>query len=67
VIRAFVKLRELVSTHRQLAGKLAALEQRVAGHDEQIRSLVAAIRQLMEPPSAGKRRQIGFHARLGEK
>ena len=63
VVRAFVKLRELVSTHRELAAKLAALERRVAGHDEDIRSLVAAIRQLMEPPAAGKRRQIGFHAR----
>jgi len=67
VIRAFVGLRELVSTHRQLAGKLAALEQRVAGHDEQIRSLVAAMRQLMEPPATGRQRQIGFHARLDDR
>jgi hypothetical protein len=61
VVRAFVKLRELVATHRQLAAKLASLERRVAGHDEEIRSLVAAIRQLMSPPTAGRRRQIGFH------
>ena len=61
VIRAFVKLRELLSTHRELADKLAELERRVGGHDEAIRTLVAAIRQLMEPPATGKRRQIGFH------
>ncbi len=63
VVRAFVKLRGLLAAHRELAGKLAELEKRVGGHDEAIQTLVAAIRQLMEPPPTAKRRQIGFHAR----
>jgi hypothetical protein len=60
VVRAFVKLRELASTHRILADKLTELERRVGKHDESIRSLVTAIRQLMSPPEP-KRRRIGFH------
>jgi hypothetical protein len=59
VIRAFVKLRELLSTHKELAAKLAELERKVASHDTAIQSLVAAIRQLMSPPTP-PRRQIGF-------
>ena len=61
VIRAFVKLRELLSTHKELAGKLAELERKVGAHDVAIQSLVTAIRQLMQPPPAPPRRQIGFH------
>jgi hypothetical protein len=61
VVRAFVKLRELLSTHKELAGKLAELERKVAGHDAAIQSLVSAIRRLMEPPPASPRPRIGFH------
>ena len=60
VVRAFVKLKEMASTHRALAQKLAELEHRIEGHDERIQSLLEAIRRLMalpEPP----RRRIGFH------
>lgn len=46
VVRAFVKLRELLSTHKELAGKLAELERKVGSHDAAIQSLVAAIRRL---------------------
>jgi hypothetical protein len=61
VVRAFVKLRHLALTHKDLAAKLAELEQRVAGHDDAIRQLVAAIRQLMAPPAEEPpRRRIGF-------
>jgi hypothetical protein len=63
VVRAFVKLREVLSTHKELAYKLAQLERKLQNHDESIRSLVIAIRQLMAPP-APKRRPIGF--RLGD-
>lgn len=59
VIRAFVKLRELLGTHKALARKLAELEGRVESHDEHIRSLFEAIRQLMSPPEPRKRK-IGF-------
>ena len=61
VVRAFVKLREMLSTHKELAHKLAALERKLQNHDESIRSLVVAIRQLMRPPEPEPpKRQIGF-------
>jgi hypothetical protein len=63
VIRAFVKLREWLSTHKELAQKLAELERKVSSHDEAIQSLVAAIRQLMQPPSTSPRPRIGFHVK----
>ena len=50
VVRAFVKLRETLSRHRNLAQKLMELEQKLESHDEQIRSLFHAIRELMAPP-----------------
>jgi len=62
VVRAFVKLREMLTTHKELAHKLAELERKLQNHDESIRSLVVAIRQLMTSPEP-KRRPIGF--RLG--
>ena len=60
VVRAFVALREALTTHHELAQKLAALERRIGDHDTHIRSLVEAMRQLMAPPEAPRRR-IGFH------
>jgi phage regulator Rha-like protein len=48
VVRAFVKLRETLGTHKTLAQKLAELERQVESHDSHIRSLFEAIRQLME-------------------
>ena len=61
VVRAFVKLREMLSAHKELAHKLAELERKLQNHDESIRSLVVAIRQLMRPlePETPKKR-IGF-------
>jgi len=59
VVRAFVRLREMMLTNRDVVAKLAELERRVTGHDEAIRSLVQTIRQLMAPP-AKPRRSIGF-------
>ena len=66
VVRAFVRLREVLATHKELAHKLAEFEGKVAGHDEAIRSLVDAIRQLLAPTPAAKRRPIGFHARKAD-
>jgi hypothetical protein len=59
VVRAFVRLREVLATHTELAHKLNELERKVGAHDEAIKSLVTAIRQLMQPPPT-KRRRIGF-------
>jgi hypothetical protein len=60
VVRAFVKLRRWLADHKELSGKLTELERKVAGHDDAIRQLVAAIRQLMAPPPDTKRGKIGF-------
>ena len=59
VMRAFVKLREMVSAHKELAHKLSELERRVESHDAHIRSLFDVIRELMEPPEKPRHR-IGF-------
>lgn len=61
VIRAFVRLRQLVVTHRELARKIEELDRRSRGHDVQIRALVDAIRKLMAP-DAVKPKRIGFGA-----
>ncbi len=66
VVRAFVKLREMVSGNVQLATKLAELERRLDSHDEAIAHLFAAIRELLEPPEPEKKREIGFHGREAE-
>jgi hypothetical protein len=60
---AFVKLREILSTHKELAHKLNQLERKIAKHDDKIKLVFEAIRQLMTPPQP-KKRKIGF--RRGE-
>ena len=60
VVRAFVKLREMLSTQKKLAERFAELENKLTTHDQQIQTILAAIRQLMNPPAPPKRR-IGFH------
>jgi hypothetical protein len=59
VVRAFVRLRQMIISHKKLAAKLAELERTVASHDGHIDQLFEAIRQLMEPPASSSRR-IGF-------
>jgi hypothetical protein len=59
VVRAFVRLREILTTHKALAHKLAELESKIEIHDEAIRSLVSAIRQLMAAPERPAKK-IGF-------
>lgn len=63
VVRAFVKLREILSDHKELALKLAELDKKVAMHDISIKNLVETIRQLANP-SEKKRRRVGFDSDL---
>ena len=63
ITRTFVQLREMLSTHKDLASKLDQLERKLASHDQAISGLIDAIRQLMNPPITGKR-PIGFTADL---
>jgi hypothetical protein len=61
IVRAFVKLREAVAGHEELARKLwTRFEQRLAEHDSQILSLVAAIKEFVSPATIPKRRRIAF-------
>lgn len=57
IMRAFVRLREMIISHKELAKKLEALEKR---YDAQFKVVFDAIHQLMAPPEK-PRRKIGFH------
>ena len=60
VVRAFVRMREAIAGHKELARRLDELESKVGTHDRAIGQILAAIRQLTAPPEAPKRRRIGF-------
>ena len=60
IMRAFVKLRGILSAHRELSEKLKQIEQRLGKHDKEIETIFHAIRQLMMQPVKLKT-QIGFH------
>jgi len=62
IMRVFVRLREMMATHKELAFKLVELEERLEGHDEKIQNIFEAIRQLMTPPEP-PRKKIGFEAK----
>ena len=70
VVRAFVQLREVLSSNRELARRFAQLETRLENrlteHDRAIAAILSAIRELMHVPAA-KRRPIGFTADLEKK
>jgi hypothetical protein len=61
-MRAFVRLRELVASNASLARRLAELEEKLGELDQQIQGVFEAIRRLMTPPEA-PRRKIGFEAK----
>ncbi len=54
-----MKLREILSTHKELAQKLVELERKIEKHDTHIQAIFEAIRRLMQPEEKPKR-QIGF-------
>ena len=62
IMRAFVKLREMLETNRELAAKFTQLVKRVGKHDQEIAAIIDAIRRLMAPPPKPPR-EIGFHVR----
>ncbi len=61
VVRAFVRLREMLTNHAELARKLDELEKKYAEHDQKLVLVFEAIRQLMVPPTAAEKTgRIGF-------
>lgn len=59
VVRAFVRLREMVATNQQLAAKIEELERKLESQDTAIQEVLEAIKELMAPEVAS-RKQIGF-------
>ncbi len=72
IMRVFVRLRETLSMHKESAQQLAPLEEKIEGHDEHIRVLFDAIRQLTAPPppptepEEEPHKEMGFHVREEE-
>ncbi len=64
IIRAFHKMREMITTHKDILLKLEQLEKRVTDHDEDLKLIFSAIKQLLHPPPR-QRTRIGFR-RSGE-
>lgn len=62
IMRAFVHLRKIVSTHKELAMKLIELEQHIEKHDAQIRTIFEAIQLLISEPET-QDKKIGFTAK----
>ena len=62
VVRAFVHLKEMLLSHKELAQKLKEFELKIETHDEQITAIFEAINQLLAPPPAEKRK-IGFEVK----
>jgi hypothetical protein len=62
VVRAFVRLREMLATHKQLSRKLRELERKIEGHDESIQAIFEAIHQLMASPEKPIKK-IGFEVK----
>ena len=60
IMRTFVKLREVLATHKELAAQFKELERKVGAHDHQIAAIFEAIRKLMEAPPEKPKRPIGF-------
>jgi len=66
VVRAFVRLRQILTTHTELAQKLLELEAHLKDHDQQIQAIFEAIYQLMTPPEKPKKK-IGYTAKEKQK
>ena len=62
IMRAFIRLRQLLASHKELARKLEELERHLKDHDEQIQAIFSAIRRLMAAPEKQPKR-IGFQLR----
>lgn len=61
VVRAFLRLKHILSAHAELSERVSELEGRVNIHDQEIAALIDGIRELLAPPDAPQR-QIGFRS-----
>ncbi|MGH9503610.1 MAG: ORF6N domain-containing protein [Terriglobales bacterium] len=65
VVRAFVRMREMLAKNRQLAAKINELDRRLETHDTAIQDIIDAIKELMVPEGPSKRK-IGFQLPAGK-
>jgi phage regulator Rha-like protein len=65
VVRAFVRMREMLVKNRQLAAKINELDRRLETHDTAIQDLIDAVKELMVP-AEGSKRKIGFQLPAGK-
>ena len=63
IIRTFIKLRELLTTNELIRQKMEELERKYEKHDKQFKAVFEALRELLEPPKAPKKKPIGFHVK----
>ena len=61
IMRAFVRLRQVLAAHKELANRLAELENRMDKQDQEIMAVFEAIRELMAPPPQPPKFPMGFH------
>jgi uncharacterized membrane protein len=66
IMRAFVHLRKMMTSHKELAKKLKELEHHIKDHDEQIQAIFEAIQQLITLPEDPKKK-IGFTTKEAQK
>lgn len=59
IMRAFVKLREIISTHKKVETKLKEIESKLSEHNDQIVQIIELINHLLAPPESPKKK-IGF-------
>lgn len=60
VVRAFVRLRQMLATHTELARKIEALERKVGRHDADLQAVLAILRKLLEVKPQGNKKPFGF-------
>jgi hypothetical protein len=60
IMRTFIKLRQILGTHKELLQKIEEMEKK---YDRQFKVVFAAIRELMDPPGPAVPAKIGFHVR----
>ncbi len=60
IVKTFVRLRQIMIAHKELAAKLNELERKIERHDAEIQAIFDAIRQLMAPPAKRQKKKIGF-------
>jgi len=61
IVRVFVRLREMLATHKDLAHKMLELERQQKEHGQQLAAVYTIVKRLMEPPPK-RTRPIGFQA-----